>query len=69
MKTSPDNTSQDLGLVESAFLLSTPVEGNRHNPINSGVSEEAFCPRSHDAPEMPPQGDLPTVFEEEEDIS
>lgn len=68
VKTPPENTRQDVGLVESPFPLSASVERNRHDRINGGVAEEVPRPLGHEAAEMPPQGDSPTVFEEEEDV-
>ena len=69
MKTLRDNAGQDLGLVKSAFPFSLPVEGNRHDGINRGVTEEGRCPVSHEATQMSPQSFPPPVLEEQEDLA
>ena len=69
MKTSGDNARQDLGLVKPTLPLSFPVQGNRHNSINTGVAEKGRDMISHEAAQMSSQGIPPPVLEEEEDLT
>lgn len=65
---SPECIREDARLVEPSFALSSTVKWNRHNRINGGVTEEVCRPPGHEATQMSPEGDPPTVLEQEKNL-
>jgi len=68
METLADDPGQDIGLVEPSLSLSSSMEGNRHDRVDGAPIKEIGDSRRHEAPQMGPQGDSSTVFEQEEDL-
>jgi len=68
MQTLADHPGQDIGLVEPSFSLPPSMEGNRHDRVDRTLAEEIDDSSRHEAPQMGPQGDSPTVLEHEKDL-